>query len=54
MEIAFRTRKLLRQYQRSADAARACGDEVGRKYIARIDLMKQARDIEEVSKHYDD
>ena len=48
MEIAFRTRKLQRQYQRSADAARAYGDEVGRKYIARIDLMKQARDIEEL------
>ena len=48
MEIAFRTRKLKRQYELSADAIRAYGDEVGRKYIARIDLMKQATDIEEL------
>ncbi|MEI6451634.1 MAG: hypothetical protein WCP98_17050 [Actinomycetes bacterium] len=54
MDVAFRTRKLQRRYQRSADATRAYGDEVGGKYIARINLMKQARDIEEVSKHYDD
>ncbi len=48
MEIAFRTRKLKRQYERSADAIRAYGDEVGRTYIARINLMKQASDIEEL------
>jgi len=54
VDVAFRTRKLQRRYQRSADATRAYGDEVGGKYIARINLMKQPRDIEEVSKHYDD
>ena len=48
MEIAFRTRKLQRQYERSADAMRAYGQQVGRKYIARINLMKQARDIDEI------
>jgi len=48
VDVAFRTRKLQRRYQRSADATRAYGDEVGRKHIARINLMKQARDIEEL------
>ena len=48
MEIAFRTRKLKRQYERSADAIRAYGDEVGRRYIGRINIMKLARDIEEL------
>jgi len=48
VEIAFRTRKLKRQYELSSDAIRAYGDEVGRKYIARINLMKQASDIEEL------
>ena len=54
MEVAFRTRKLQCQYERSADAIRAYGEQVGRRCIARINLMKQVRDIEEVSKHYDD
>ena len=48
MEIAFRTRGLKRPYERSTDAIRAYGDEVGRKYIARVNLMKQASDIEEL------
>ena len=48
MEVVFRTRKLQRHYERSADAIRAYGDEVGRKYILRIDLIKHARDIEEL------
>ncbi|MCX6363220.1 MAG: plasmid maintenance system killer [Actinobacteria bacterium] len=50
MEIAFRTGKLRRQYELSTDALRAYGDEVGRKYIARINLTKQAGDIEELRK----
>jgi len=54
VEVAFRTRKLQRQYERSADAIRAYGEQVGRRYIARINLMRQVRDIEEVSKHYGD
>lgn len=48
MEIAFRTHKLKRRYELSADAIRAYGDEVGRKYIARVNVLKQARDIEEL------
>jgi proteic killer suppression protein len=48
VEIAFRTRKLQRQYEHSADAIRTYGDEVGRKYIARVNLIKQASDIEEL------
>ena len=54
MEVAFRTHKLQRQHERSADAIRAYGEQVGRRCIARINLMRQVRNIEEVSKHYDD
>ena len=48
MEVTFRTRKLQRQYERSAEAIRAYGQQVGRRYIARINLIKHARDIEDV------
>ena len=48
MIIAFRSRKLRRQYERSADAMRAYGEQVGRRYLGRINLMKTAKDIEEL------
>ena len=48
MEVAFRTRKLQRQYERSADAIRAYGEQIGRRYIARINLVKLVHDIEEL------
>jgi proteic killer suppression protein len=48
VEVAFRTRKLRRQYEHSADAIRAYGGRVGRQYILRINLMKAAGDIGEI------
>jgi len=48
VEVAFRTRKLRRQYERSADAVRAYGEQVGRRYVLRVNVMKAARDVEEL------
>jgi proteic killer suppression protein len=48
VEIRFRTSKLQRQYECSRDAVTAYGPQVGRKYIQRIDIIKQARDIREL------
>ena len=48
MEIAFRTRKLEREYQEHARAVKSYGSEVARRYIQRINIIKQARDIEEL------
>ena len=48
MEIAFRTRKLQRQYENSDAAIRAFGGQVARKYIQRINIIKHVGDIEEL------
>ena len=48
MEVTFRTRKLERQYVVSNRAIRAYGTQAGRKYINRITIIKQAKDIEEL------
>lgn len=50
MEISFRTNKLQRQYERSADAVKAYGLQVARKYIERVGIIKQARDFEELKR----
>lgn len=48
MEVRFRTKKLEKQYQNHKEAERAYGQEVARKYIQRINIVKQARNIEEL------
>ena len=48
MEIRFRTRKLQRQYESSAEAARAYGRDVARKYIQRVDLIKAIHNLAEM------
>ena len=48
MQIAFRTKKLQKQYEVSQQAFRAYGQEVGRKYIQRISIIKQTRTFEEL------
>lgn len=48
MEIRFRTRKLQKQYQNSREAEKVYGPEVARKYIQRINILKQVRDVNEV------
>lgn len=48
MEVRFRTRKLEKQYQSHKEAERAYGQEVARKCIQRINIVKQTRNIEEL------
>ncbi|RMD89791.1 MAG: plasmid maintenance system killer [Calditrichaeota bacterium] len=48
MEVRFRTRKLRKQYEKSREAEKAYGPEVARRYIQRINILKQAHDINEV------
>ena len=50
MKVTFRTRKLEREYRKSAKAIQAYGEQVGRKYIQRIKIIQQVRDIDELSK----
>lgn len=49
MKVAFRTRKLEREYRKSVMAIRAYGKQVGRKYIQRINILKQVRNIDELA-----
>lgn len=48
MEVTFRTRRLEREYRENARAVKSYGIEVARKYIQRIDIIKQVRNIEEL------
>jgi toxin HigB-1 len=50
VEISFRTRKLEREYRISDYAIKAYGAVVARKYIQRIDIIKQTKDIDELLK----
>ena len=49
MEVTFRTRKLKREYLRSAMAIKAYGAQVARKYIQRINIIKHAGNIDELT-----
>ena len=48
MKVTFRTRKLEREYLKSDKAVKSYGAEVARKYIQRINIIKQTRDIDEL------
>ena len=48
MNVRFRTRKLLKQYEKSQEAEKTYGREVARKYIQRVNIIKQAHDINEL------
>jgi plasmid maintenance system killer protein len=50
MEVTFKTRKLEKQYEKSDKAIRAYGDLMGRKYVQRINIIKQAQDVDELCK----
>lgn len=49
MKVSFRTRKLQRAYEESDRAIRAYGPEVGRRYIQRINVIKAARSLEDLT-----
>ena len=48
MEVEFKNARLRKRYEDFGKARKAYGDEVARRYIQRIGIIKQARDIEEL------
>jgi proteic killer suppression protein len=48
VEVTFRTRKVEKEYQEHARAVKAYGPEVARKYIQRINIIKQVLNIDEL------
>ena len=50
MLVEFRTKKLLRCYEESRTAVRAFGPDVARRYVLRINIIKQAKSFEELEK----
>ncbi len=49
MDIQFRTNKLEKAYLNSNDGVRLLGAERDRKFVQRIDLIGEARNIDELS-----
>lgn len=50
MEIEFASKRLERCFREHRAAVRAFGDDVARRYIQRINIMKAARSLDELSK----
>lgn len=50
MEVRFRTQKLKKQYEQKKEAFRTYGEEIGRRYIQRIDIIKTTRNMDELKK----
>lgn len=50
MDVEFRTKKLKAEYLDSRKAAKSYGQQVGRKYVLRINLIKKARDLAEIKR----
>ncbi len=50
MDITFRSRKMRKQFEHHREAEKAYGVEVARRYIERVNLIKQARDIDELQR----
>lgn len=50
MEILFHTRQLEKQYREYKEAEKSHGRQVARKYIERINIIKQTRDIAELQR----
>lgn len=48
MQISFRTNKLERCYTDSQQAIRTWGEDVAKKYIQRINLIKECANLQEV------
>lgn len=48
MKISFKTAKLQKEYADHRKAVKSYGESIARKYIQRVNLLKQARDLDEV------
>lgn len=45
VNVRFRTRRLQKEYEDGRAAAKSYGDQVGRKYIQRVNLIKSSKDF---------
>lgn len=50
MEIKFKTKKLKKQYESSKEAFKAYGEQVGKKYIHRVNILKSAKSFDDLYK----
>lgn len=50
MLVKFRTRKLEKCYLQSNQSVREFGDQVGRKYIQRVNIIKRTNSLSELEK----
>lgn len=50
MQISFRTKKLQSEYEQSKKGVKAYGEQVAKKYVLRINIMKHAQDLEALKK----
>ena len=50
MEVTFRTRKLEREYRISTNAIKVYGTKIAKKYIQRVNIIKHAQNIDELSR----
>ena len=48
MEVHFRTKKLQKQYESHKEAEKAYGATVARRYIGRINIIKQTHSLKEL------
>jgi len=48
LQVRFRNNKLQKQYEKSAEAEKAYGKQVARKFIMRVNTLKSAKDFNEL------
>jgi proteic killer suppression protein len=48
MHVEFQTQKLRKQHEDHRQAERAYGAQVARRYVERVNIIKQARDLDEL------
>ena len=48
MEIKFKTKKPEKQYKFSNDAIKAYGEQIAKKYIMRINILKSAKSFDDL------
>ena len=48
MTVTFRTKKLQKQFERHELASKDFGEQVGRRYIQRIQLLRAAKSLDDV------
>ncbi len=48
MKVTFRSKELQQRFEKSAEAFRAYGEAVGRKYIQRIDIIMKITNLDEL------